>query len=141
MGEALVLGVPRVVGRTVPAPAQTDSAGLFPQNKRAKARGFFSSCLATEGGKGNQSRGDGSAAAQGRAACGEPAAGRADGPGREARLAQRRAQIGRPQPARRPGAAQEAPPRGPPPASPGSCPSPPGGEAIARPAPFSERAS
>lgn len=39
------------LGWAVLASLQTDSPGLLPQNKKAKERGFFISCLATQAGK------------------------------------------------------------------------------------------
>lgn len=39
------------LGGTIRASSQTDIPGLLPQNKKAKERGFFTSCLATQGGE------------------------------------------------------------------------------------------
>lgn len=58
------------------ASLQTDSTGLLPQNKKVKERGFFTSCLATQGGKYNQRHGNSSgvsAVQEPALPCGEPA--------------------------------------------------------------------
>lgn len=58
------------------ASSQTDSTGLLPQNKKVKERGFFTSCLATRGGKYNQRHGNSSgvsAVQEPALPCGEPA--------------------------------------------------------------------